>query len=97
MENLINKFENLDFSEEDKSKDSDLENIIDNNLLLPLKKRIENKQHKMKNLKTKEMYPKKRKTTSVSIEKKKDLLQKGKKEDGPNKHIKNAFRIHHLN
>jgi len=79
LENLINKFENLDFSEEEKSEESDLENIIDNNLLLPLKKRIENKQIKMKNIKPKVIYPKKRKTTSVSIEKKKRSPSKRKK------------------
>ena len=79
MENLINKFENLDFSEDKKREESDLENIIDNNLLKPLKKRIENKQKKMKYIKTKVMYPKKRKTTSISIEKKKRSPSKSKK------------------
>ena len=65
LEILINKFENLYFSEDKKSEESDLENIIDNKLLLSLNKRIENKQNTMKDIKTKVMYPKKRKTTNV--------------------------------
>ena len=48
----------------------------------------------MKNIKPKLIYPKKRKTSSVSIEKKKRSPSKKKKKDGSNKHITYVFRIH---
>ena len=51
----------------------------------------------MKDTKTKVMYIRKEKLLVYQLKRKKELLLKGKKEDGPNKHIIYVFRIHLIN
>lgn len=77
LKKLINKFDILIVSKDDK-KEENTEGIIDTNLLLPLSKLIKIKQNKEQKSK-KIIYPKKRKTVSESEDRKKIVFKKEKK------------------